>query len=222
VILKFRGVYIGPFTSLFDIYLKILPQWFDPAEPARFLQINAMCRREWRTHEDWRRGERKRREIVLGVFSTCDELREARSEIKRVPENSRGSARSNYLLKARGVSTDCGIDIFSLSFLYFSIGPAFTVSFSSSRLRARQATGEVERERAKRIILNYFFVPGFGVRYQERWVKQRGQRDMGLAELNTAHKLRREGPCGVRRTAGRNLISLANEFLSKSRVSRLM
>lgn len=48
--------------------------------------------------------ERERgREVVPGVSSltTCDELREARSEIKRVPENSRGSARSNYLHEAR-------------------------------------------------------------------------------------------------------------------------
>jgi len=149
VILKFRGVYIGPFTSLFDIYLKILPQWFDPAEPARFLQINAMRRREWRTHEDWRRGKRKGREIVLGVFSTCDELREARSEIKRVPENSRGSARSNYLLKARGVSTDCGIDIFFSVFSLFLHRTSFHrfiffIAFASATGNWRSGKGTSE------------------------------------------------------------------------------
>lgn len=81
-------------------------------------------------------------------------------------------------------------------------------------------------KRAKRIILDYFFAHDFGVRYHEMANETRGQRgngDVELAELNTAHKLRtRRTLREVRRTAGRNLISLANEFLSKSRVSRLM
>lgn len=104
----------------------------------------------------------ERREVVPGASSltTCDELREARNEIKRVPENSRGSARSNYLREVRSVRTDCGVDIFSPSFLYFSIGPAFAVSFSSSHLpsdvNARRATGGKGRGQAKEIILDYF------------------------------------------------------------------
>lgn len=52
-------------------------------------------------------------------------------------------------------------------------------------------------------------------------VEERTTRDVELTELNTTHKLRAD-PRGTRRTADRNLISLANEFLSKSRVSRLM
>jgi len=52
---------------------------------------------------------------------------------------------------------------------------------------------EEGREQAKRIILDYFFALGFSVRYQERKAK-REERDMELAELNTAHKLRHEGP----------------------------
>lgn len=172
----------------------------------------------------------RRREIVPGVSSltTCDELREAKSEIKRVPENSRGSARSNYLRKARGVRTDCGVDIFSPSRLYFSIGPAFAVSFSLSRLPSDadardgqpgkwKGGGESEQ---RELFWITFFCAGRPPRDIER---EREDNET----WNSRNSIRRinydaKDPRGARRTAGRNLISLANEFLSKSRVSRLM
>lgn len=158
----------------------------------------------------------------MSFLTTCDELREARSEIKRVPENSRGSARSNYLRKVRGVSTDRGVDIF------FSVFPLFLHRTSFRRfiffIAFASATGNWRS--GKRASEENYFELLFCARVWRAISREksetRGQRDVELAELNTAHKLRREGPCGVRRTAGRNLISLANEFLSKSRVSRLM
>lgn len=182
--------------SLRRVYLKISPQRFDLASPARFCsQVNAMRRRGRKVREDDR--EWRRREIVPGVSSltTCDELREARSEIKRVPENSRGSARSNYLREARGVRTDCGVDIFSPSFLYFSIGPAFAVSFSLSRLPC-DADGQPKRWKgtSKGNYFGLLFCARFWRTISRGRSETRGQRDVELAELNTAHKLRHEGP----------------------------
>lgn len=136
----------------------------------------------------------ERREVVPGVSSssltTCDELREARGEIKRVPENSRGSARSNYLHEARGARTDRGVDIFSWSFLYFPARPALSPShFLRSAFVARHgdATGANGG--------NYFgllFAPGFGERIMGRrsGERKRRRRYVELAELNTTHKLR--------------------------------
>jgi len=124
-----------------------------------------------RRHTEGGKGQGKGREIVLGVsfLTTCDELREARSEIKRVPENSRGSARSNYLRKVRGVSTDCGIDIFFFVFPLFLHRTSFRrfiffIAFASATGNWRSGKGPSEVN----YFVNYFFVPGFGVRYQER------------------------------------------------------
>lgn len=161
------------------------------------------------------RRRRGRREVVPGVSSltTCDELREARSEIKRVPENLRGSARSNYLYEARGVRTVKRVDIFFPSFFY---SPAvFAVSFSSSRLSCDEEGPEQKK------LFWITFCAQFYCAMTVEEVEERTTRDVELTELNTTHKLRGD-PRGARRTAGRNLISLANEFLSKSRVSRLM
>lgn len=104
--------------SLRRVYLKISPQRFDLASLQDFARKLMQC-----ADEDGRYAKTvRRRKIVPGVsfLTTCDELREARSEIKRVPEISRGSARSNYLREARGMRTDCGVDIFFLRFSFIS------------------------------------------------------------------------------------------------------
>lgn len=138
------------------------------------------------------------REVVPGVSSltTCDELREARSEIKRVPENSRGSARSNYLHEARGPTVESRL-FSSSSFLYFPYRPALAVSFSSSRspcdTDARWAKG---RRWVKGIIFELRCArrasacEGRGREDRsagQKREKKRGQRYVELAELNTTH-----------------------------------
>lgn len=169
-----------------------------------------------------------RRKIVPGVsfLTTCDELREARSEIKRVPEISRGSARSNYLREARGMRTDCGVDIFFSVFPLFLHRTSFRrlIFFVAFAVRCGCATGNRRggRRRAKRIILDYFFALDFGVRYQERGAKRENNEMWNSRNSIPRINYDTKDPRGVRRRAGRNLISLANEFLSKSRVSRLM
>lgn len=102
------------------------------------------------------RRRRGRREVVPGMSSltTCDELREARSEIKRVPENLRGSARSNYLHEARGVRTVKRADIFFFAVLLFFRSfrrLIFLVAFIMRYRRARW-----REARVKEIILDYF------------------------------------------------------------------
>lgn len=223
--LKFRGVNIGPFASFLDVYLKISSQWFDPAEPAKFCsQVNAMRRRERKGHAK----TTERRKIVPGVSSltTCDELREAKNEIKRVPENSRGSARSNYLRKVRSVRTDRGVDIFFSVFPLFLHRTSFRrfIFFAASAERCGYATGN--RKEGKKISGGIFFWIYFFLRSALAYNIRREER--GNNETwNSRNSIRRinynvEDPHGARRTAGRNLISLANEFLSKSRVSCLM
>lgn len=170
------------------------------------------------------RRRRGRREVVPGVSSltTCDELREARSEIKRVPENLRGSARSNYLHEARGVRTVKRVDIFFFFVvLLFSRSFRRLIFFVAFIMRYRRARWRGAR--VKEIILDYFLRSALLLDGGEggKGVKERTTKNVELKELNTTHKLRGD-PRGARRTAGRNLISLANEFLSKSRVSRLM
>lgn len=167
------------------------------------------------------RRRRGRREVVPGMSSltTCDELREARSEIKRVPENLRGSARSNYLHEARGVRTVKRADIFFSPFFYSPV--VFAVSFSSSRLSCDTGARDEERPEQKKLFWITFCARLYYAMLVKEGLEERTTRDVELTELNTTHKLRadlRE----TRRTADRNLISLANEFLSKSRVSRLM
>lgn len=62
------------------------------------------------------------RSFEVSSLTTCDELREASSEIKRVARKSRGSGRSNYLHKpcarARG-PTVTSTSFFSPPLLYF-------------------------------------------------------------------------------------------------------
>lgn len=134
----------------------------------------------------------ERREIVPGASSltTCDELREAGNEIKRVPGNSTGSARSNYLHEVR-------TDIFSPSFLYFSIGPEFSPFHFLRRICRAIRDGQPEgRERSEQRKLFWitFFCARLWRAIPGKTSETRGQRDMELAELNTAHKLQREGP----------------------------
>lgn len=187
-------------------------------------QVNAMRRR--RVCEDREGG---RREAVPGVSSltTCDELREARSEIKRVPENSRGSARSNYLHEAQGPTVE---STFFLRLFLISPAPPDQLSLAPShflrvafavRCGARATTTDGGEGRAGKG--NYFgllFIPNFGARAIAK--KRNEKRDVELTEHDATHKLRRGPSQSMRRTAGRNLISLASEFLSKSRVSRLI
>lgn len=115
-------------------------------------------RRRWRT-EGGRGG--RRREVVPGVSSltTCDELREARSEIKRVPENSRGSARSNYLHEARRPTVESTFfPVFSLPLPHSRAAFARSVSFSPSPFVVRYAENVTGRRgsEAQGIILDYF------------------------------------------------------------------
>jgi len=102
------------------------------------------------------RRRRGRREVVPGMSSltTCDELREARSEIKRVPENLRGSARSNYLHEARGVRTVKRADIFFFAVLLFSRSFRRLIFLVAIIMRYRHARWR--EARAKEIILDYF------------------------------------------------------------------
>lgn len=149
--------------------------------------------------EDGRHAKIGRREIVPGVSSltTCDELREARNEIKRVPENSRGSARSNYLREVRSVRTDYGVDIF------FSVFPLFLHRTSFRRFiffvafveRCECATGNQGgkgREGGKQRKLFWItFCARLWRAISGGKSETREQRDIELAELNTAHKLQR-------------------------------
>lgn len=165
-----------------------------------------------------------RREIVPGVSSLtiCDELREARNEIKRVPENSRGSARSNYLREVRSVKTDCWSRHFFLRLSLISLSDRLSPFHFLRRIcRAMR----IRDGQAEEIILDYILF--FCARLWRAISGERGAKREDNETWNSRNPIRRinynaKDPRGARRTAGRNLISLANEFLSKSRVSCLM
>lgn len=158
----------------------------------------------------------------MSSLTTCDELREAKSEIKRVPENSRGSARSNYLYEARGPTVE---STFFLRLFFISRLDQLSPShFLRRAIRTRDgATGS---RRAKGIIFGLLFAPRLQLPRAATGAEEERRRKEDNETWNSRNSIRRinflEDPRGMRRTAGRNLISLANEFLSKSRVSRLM
>lgn len=116
---------------------------------------------------------------------------------------------------------------FSLSLFSLSTSSRHLIFFASRRLSRRVKAGP-----SKGKIISDYFARARLWRTRYSWQVEgdggrgncSGTRDAKLAELDTTHKVLavRGLSRGVRRTADRNLISLANEFLSKSRVSRLM
>lgn len=98
----------------------------------------------------------------MSSLTTCDELREARSEIKRVPENLRGSARSNYLHEARGVRTVKRVDIF---FRRPFILSQFSPSHFPRRVYHAIQMCVMKRGRRKRNYFGLLFALGFIARW---------------------------------------------------------
>lgn len=122
------------------------------------------------------RRRRGRREVVPGVSSltTCDELREARNEIKRVPENLRGSARSNYLHEARGVE-DCEESRYFFFLRHSFILPQFLPSHFLRRVYHAIQTCAMKGGPSKRNYSGLLFALGFVARWWRR--REEGERE---------------------------------------------
>lgn len=176
------------------------------------------------TNEDGRYAKtEERRKAVPEVSSltTCDELREARSEIKRVPENSRGSARSNYLHEAQELTVESTffLRLFFISpprISFLSPSHFLRVAFVVRYGRARGTEGAGgQRE--------LFWITFYARLWRAIVKKKNEKRDVELTKLsmrriNYTEDLRKVWD----EQRGKNLISLASEFLSKSRVNRLI